>query len=268
MQLAFDHLVHFLRRSPQEAVEEMKRMGFHAVSGGRHENWGTHNSLLYTDVSYIEFLSVEHMATAERSDNPLIRQLVDDLGLYGEGLGQIAFRTWDIERVAEDLKRCGLRVTGPVPGSRKREDGSVIRWHMLFAESDEVRHTLPFFIQWAQSDEERRRDLTARGVIRPHPNSATRLEWIAYAVSDLDQTAARWKKWFGFDAGETYLDEKWQAKCRMLACPGGNILLCSPVAHGRVAEQLERRGERPFQVAFAGAGFHVEELLFGSEYKW
>jgi hypothetical protein len=268
MSLAFDHLVHFLRRSPLEAAEEMRRMGFHAVAGGRHENWGTHNSLCYFDVSYIEFLAVENQETAERSDNRLIQQLVGDLPRIGEGLGQIALRTGDIERLAEHLKRNGLNVLGPVPGSRKRVDGSIIRWSMLFAESDEVRHPLPFFIQWEQSDEERRKDLTSRDVIAAHPNGAERVEWIACAVADLDKTAERWQEWLGLQVGDPFDDPQLQARCRLLQCPGGDILLCSPYGQGLAAEVLAKRGERPFLVRLAGASLHAGEQKFGSTYQW
>ncbi len=43
------------------------RSGRHAVVGGRHEKWGTHNALLYTKNAYIEWLSVEKMEIAATS---------------------------------------------------------------------------------------------------------------------------------------------------------------------------------------------------------
>ena len=54
-------------------------MGRHAVVGGRHEKWGTHNALLYTKNAYIEWLSVEKMEIAEQADHPLTKLLLHDL---------------------------------------------------------------------------------------------------------------------------------------------------------------------------------------------
>lgn len=55
MKLELDHVVHFLNRHPIEAVNLLKNYGYHAVMGGRHENWGTHNSLFITDCHMLNF---------------------------------------------------------------------------------------------------------------------------------------------------------------------------------------------------------------------
>jgi hypothetical protein len=267
MNLQFDHLVHFLNRPPAEAVSLMNGCGFHAVAGGRHENWGTWNSLSYFDLSYVEFLAVEHSDAAGRSDNPLIRQLLADLP-KGEGLGQFALRTRQIVQWAKTFRERGLRVTGPVPGSRMRADGTHIRWQMLFIDSDQVNHPLPFLIQWEQSDEERRRDLTARGVISSHPNGVSGIDWIAFAVADLEETAARWQTWFEWEAQEAFFHRELNADSRLLRCPGGPILLCSPRGEGPAAEALRARGERPFRVRFAGGSGERMRHLLGSTYQW
>jgi len=268
MSLAFDHLVHFIRRTPAEAASQMCRLGFHALNGGRHQHWGTANSLCYFDLSYLEFLAVEEEKIASRSDNPLIQQLAGDLARFGEGVGQVALRTTDIHGWAKRLRRHGLNVTGPVPGSRQREDGSVIRWSMLFAASDQVHLPLPFLIEWEQPDEERRTDLTQRGIIAAHPNNVTRVDWIAYAAADAMHASERWQEWFGLSAENAYVDDRLQAMCRLIRCPGGNILLCSPLEEGITADALAARGERPFAVQFGGSAGHRRELVMGSWYYW
>jgi hypothetical protein len=268
MKLALDHLVHFIDRDPQAAVEQMKRIGLHAVPGGRHENWGTFNSLCYFDLTYIEFLAIENRSVAERErQNGLIRQIVEDLP-RGEGLGQIALRTDSIGQLAEEMQAKGLRVTGPLPGSRTRADGSVINWQMLFVESERNGPRLPFFIQWAERDEDRRADLTSRRIIAPHPVGEVRIRHVAYAVRELDKWAALWQEWFGLAAGEPYVDFGLNAVCRELHCHGGNILFCSPRGAGMAADALRNHGEKPFLVSFSGTGVkNGQHHVFGSVYR-
>lgn len=266
MRLSFDHVVHFMTGEPQQAVDQMKELGLHAVVGGRHENWGTINALSYFDISYIEFLSLENRDVAEGArDYGLIDQLLNDLP-HGEGLGTVALRTDNMEQAIKHLNSEGIQVKGPFPGSRKRSDGKVIRWKMLFLENDATRLPLPFLIEWEQSDDERRRDLTLNHIISRHPAGDVHLDYVAYAVSDLDQSIKEWQRWFGFLAGEPYVQEEWNAKCQLLQVKGGNLLFCQPKGEGIVAEVLRTRGERPFLVNLSGTNHHHLTKLLGGLY--
>lgn len=265
MQLAFDHLVHFINRPPSEAVDKMKQHGFHAVQGGRHEHWGTYNSLSYLGLSYIEFLAIENPLVAKQSENPLIQQIVRNLP-NGEGLGQIALRTQEIGHLADHLRKQGLVVTGPLPGSRMRSDGSVIEWKMLFIESEQATCPLPFFIQWDQPTEGRLRDLTTRGIIAEHSNGATGIEYVAYAVNDLASTVNQWQEWFGFEADERFFHPDMQADCQLLQCLGGNLLFCSPQGRSIANDTLQSRGELPFLLKLSGLREGEPIDMFGSKY--
>lgn len=265
MQAAFDHLVHFLHRAPQEATEALRQAGFHTVPGGRHTHWGTWNSLCYLGLSYIEFLAVEDAEMASRSDNPLIAQLVHENAL-GEGLGQIAIRTCEIEQWAGRFRELGLDVVGPLPGSRMRADGTTIAWRMLFANDPDRSMKLPFFIQWEQSDEERLRDLQGRGMIAHHPNGADCLSEIGYAVRDLEAALQMWQHWFGWEASARYVDEQIGAICQAISLPGGNVTLCQPQGKGLALQALEARGERPFFAKIAGLGSEMTLHLYGASY--
>ncbi|USG67637.1 VOC family protein [Brevibacillus ruminantium] len=267
MKLSFDHLVHFLYRPPVEAGVRLQQVGFHTTAGGRHESWGTCNSLSYFGLSYVEFLSVEFPDVAAVAENPLVRQLICDQHL-GEGMGQIALRTHEIERWAEHFQRQGYLVTGPLLGSRRRDDGSVIQWKMLFAEEPNKNRRIPFLIEWADTDENRLHDLSGRGVIAPHPNHVREISYIAIAVEKLDEAAQAWQDWFGMDVGEAFHDERLEAICRRVPCAGGDLLLCQPVGAGIVKAALSSRGERPFLIRFAGSDAGQNEMIFGSRYEW
>lgn len=267
MQVAFDHLVHFIQVHPQQAVKQMSMLGLHAVAGGRHENWGTFNSLCYFDLSYIEFLGLEHPDVAEQArEYGLIDQLLLDLP-KGEGLGTIALRTDNMEESAAILRSKGIRVRGPFPGSRQRSDGRVISWKMLFLERESDDLPLPFFIQWEQTDEERRADLAQNGIIAPHPAGEIALDYVAYAVGDLDKTGKQWQDLFSLEAKEPYFHKQWGATCQILSLTGGNLLFCQPEGKGIVSEVLQKRGERPFLVNLRGADIHKVNYISGSIYQ-
>lgn len=265
VHLTFDHMVHFLHRSPGEAADRFRELGYHAVAGGRHEKWGTWNSLSYFGLSYVEFLAVERADVAEQSDNPLIRQLVNERSA-GEGFGQIALRTREMDRWDEELRKRGLQVRGPVAGSRTREDGTVIRWRMLFLEDPSSRLIPPFLIEWHEEDAGRERDLANRGILAPHPNGAQTIQSIGYAVADLDEAAERWSRWFGWESSDIFSDEQLGARCRTFPLPGGDIVLCQPTGAGWTQEALTSRGERPFFVRLAGTDGSGLDTVFGGRY--
>ncbi|MGG1661601.1 VOC family protein [Brevibacillus sp. NRS-1366] len=265
MRAAFDHLVHFIDRPPAKATELFRQAGFHAVAGGRHEAWGTWNSLSYFGLSYIEFLAIKDETVAKQSDNPLIRQLVRDRDL-GEGLGQIALRTSQMDEWVQRLRTNDLVVHDPVAGSRKRDDGTTLSWRMLFFEDANSKLRPPFFIEWQQSEEEREQDLTEREIIAPHPNGAQNLQQTGYAVADLEEAASSWLRWFGFQSTDVFVDEQLGALCQTLIVPGGNIVLCQPNQQGLAQQALAARGERPFFVRLAGEGIERLDIVFGSIY--
>lgn len=138
MQL--DHIVHFIKRNPQEIIDYLSVRNIKAVQGGRHEKWGTYNSLLYLNSSYIEFLAIENKATAMQSDNPLVQQAVQDLATF-EGLGQVCFRTENIEALKQELNEKGYKTYPIFPGERMRADGQMIKWKMLFLQA---KREVPF----------------------------------------------------------------------------------------------------------------------------
>jgi hypothetical protein len=266
MNLSFDHLVHFLRRNPAEAVAAMGQAGFHAVPGGRHPLWGTWNSLCYFGLSYVEFLAVEQEETARQSDNPLVRQLVADIASAGEGMGQIALRTTRMDEWAAHLPAKGIRVTGPVAGSRTRGDGSVIRWRMLFIQAEGGGFQPPFLIEWGEPDAERMEDLAKRGIWAAHPNGADSFLEVVYAVHHLEEAVDRWHQWLAAEAGAVTYEKQLDAWCQRIALPGGDVLLCQPKGDGWTAHALRERGERPFFARFGGGRGEQVWSCFGGSY--
>ena len=249
MQFSFDHLVWFFKE-PEKAISPLKERGLHVVKGGRHQSWGTYNTLTYFGLSYIEFLGIENLTIAEKDDeNRLITQIVEQLAKENrEGPAKVAIRTNQIEELSIKLKAEGLKVYGPLTGERVRADGQVIRWSLLFPEYAENKVPLPFFIQWEKSDEVRHSELEEQGVVGSHIVGQPELESVGFVINDLDKTMEIWSELFGLEQGEEYIDHELNARCRSLKLNRTNLLFFTPIGDGPAAKVLKEKGETPFLV--------------------
>ena len=266
MSFSFDHLVQFVEE-PKKAIEILKEKGIHAVEGGKHESLGTYNTLSYFDLSYIEFLGTFDLTLFEQIDHQkhsLTETIANDKLV--EGFSRFAARTTDIEGAAKHFREKGLTVTGPHPLSRKRPDGSVISWQLLYAGDDTDGLQLPFIIQWDESDEDRRADQIERGVIAPHPEGVS-FSHLTFAVKDSQETVEKWADWLNLKIGEAYTDETLNATCQVLELQGGNLVFASPNGDGIVQDVLNTRGEKPFQVTLAGGTKDQTFELLGGSYQ-
>lgn len=194
MNITFDHLVHFTK-SPEEAKTAFQLIGFHAIDGGKHPSWGTYNCLNYfTGLRYIEWIGFTDFEKAKTSDNVLIQQIVID-SHKEEGFSQLAFRTNDMDAVINPIQAKGRKPIGPFAGSRKREDGKVLSWSMLFIEEeqdDTCRY--PFFIQWGAPEEIRTKEMVS---LMQHSIRIPSLSYIGMNVSHLDESLQKYCHLFG-----------------------------------------------------------------------
>ncbi|XZF74046.1 VOC family protein [Bacillus sp. AL-1R] len=249
MDLFFDHLVWFFKK-PEKTILPLKQRGIHVVKGGRHESWGTYNTLTYFGLSYIEFLGIENLSIAKKhEENRLVTQIVEQLANESrEGPATVAIRTNHIEELATKLKKEGLTVFGPLNGERVRADGQIIRWSLLFPEYPEKNVKLPFFIEWENSDEERYSELKDQGIIGSRLLGLPILDSIGFVVNNLDKTVEIWEELFGLQKGDEYTDHEINARCRLLNLNGTNLLFCTPIGDGPAAKVLKEKGETPFLV--------------------
>ncbi|HDR7778367.1 TPA: VOC family protein [Bacillus tropicus] len=262
--LLFDHLVHAVNCTPEEAAKQMQALGFHTALGGEHTTWGTWNSLCYFDLSYIEFLAVQHEEKARKADNPLVQETVVKLQ-DGEGMLQIAIRTNAIEELAVKFSKHGLHTIGPFEGKRMRRDGRLLEWKMLFVKQDKNGPKLPFFIQWNETDEERRNDLRNIGTITEHKNKVQQIETIHYAVKNVRETVRKWKAVMELIASPVMKNEEWNAKCQRVSFGDIQVQFCEPIGEGLVQEYIKNYGEYPFAVECKGENKREHEVL-GSLY--
>ncbi|WP_422122138.1 VOC family protein [Planococcus sp. X10-3] len=191
--MKFDHVVHFIDRSPEDAVSFWNQQNLHAVVGGRHEKWGTRNALFYGKDSYIEWLALENRMIAESACHPLTKLLLHN----GAGFGTVCFRTSSIAEVNTRLKGAGFQTSGILDGSRQTAEGKLIEWKMLFVnEEPSARLPNPFFIEWNETEEERYEGLKAAGAFTQAQQDIA-VERCIFGVEDVEEMSDRWKELLG-----------------------------------------------------------------------
>lgn len=193
----FDHIVHFVD-DPKKMVKQTKSLGLHTVEGGRHEMWGTYNSLCYFGLSYIEFIGVFDELLLEQSAKvPYTLHETYFKRNKQKGFTRLALRTTTIEQDVEKFRKAGLNVFGPDSFSRVRPDGSTLNWKLLHFGKEKLALDYPFLIQWEDSDEDRWDDLWRNGTIKNHPLGKLAFKEIVLFVEDL-QIAKEWAQLFQF----------------------------------------------------------------------
>lgn len=145
--LAIDHIVIVTDNTKQAAENFGKEHNITVIQGGEHANWGTYNYLAYfSNDSYIEWIGIFDKKIATQSENPLIKQIVNALDDNMEGPIQYALRTDRMDKYIDQFHKSTIPFTGPIPGSRKKPNGSMLEWRMLFP--GDVSEQLPFLIEW------------------------------------------------------------------------------------------------------------------------
>ena len=191
--MKLDHIVHFTRMSPKASSEFWNSEGFHAVTGGSHKNWGTHNALMYGADYYIEWLAIEDERVAGRSGHPLVEQLRHE----EEGFGTICLRSDDLDQLASQIEARGFRTIGPTNAERLTDTGETIRWRLLFIDQPISSDLpLPFFIEWEEPDEARIAGLKRKGAIT-ELNEHLHLDTLVFSVADPLRSEAEWSSLFG-----------------------------------------------------------------------
>src|SRR5690625_1525449 len=262
----FDHIVHYTE-DPHKVIPFIKEKGIHAVVGGEHRRRPTHNVLSYFDLSYIEYIGTSDKEKLQQMNHGPF-SMIDTIinSQFTEGFKRFILRTNDIYAAKNHFLNEGLQVHGPVSLSRKKPDGHVLEWQLLFiGDGSQNKLEFPYIIQWGKSDVELKNELINDGVIIER-NSQPQFSHIHIAVSDLSAIIKRWSRLLHLEINEPYIDNELQAKCQSLQLDGGNLTFCQPTGMGVVKNILKNSGEKPFQVNLIGEA-KEEFILFGGRYS-
>lgn len=137
-----DHILVGTRDLDEGIAFLEKLSGYRASFGGSHPGRGTRNALLKLGhTSYLEILAPD----PEQKELVWHKELpsLDRPCLVGW-----AMRAKHItSATAAGFQKKGIKVIGPIPGSRIRPDGETLRWTLLLREDDR-EGILPFYIEW------------------------------------------------------------------------------------------------------------------------
>ena len=191
MTYYFDHLVQQVSL-PEETMAFLNARGIHTVNGGQHTMWGTYNTLSYFGLSYIEQIAVYDRALFEEAAK-LPYSLHSTFKQNDErfGFSRIALRTTNIEGEARRLRALGFEVYGPDACSRTRPDGTVLKWKLLHFGKSNLAIDFPFFIEWADGDDERLAQLEKSGAL--DVQQTLEMTSVQFVVENVNETVALWQ---------------------------------------------------------------------------
>lgn len=180
----------------QEAVDYFNGKGFAFAPGGKHEFWGTKNALDYFGLNYLELLTVDDKIKAAEfpyKNNSAIHDAVQDCFDGIQRITTLAIRTDDIEATHQRLRGLGIDAGKIMDGQRVDPAGKLVQWKIFYI-NDNLAHHLPapFFIQWDESDDQRREDLKKQGLIKFHPAGDLFVKQAIFSVTDPEEVAKQW----------------------------------------------------------------------------
>ncbi|MEM7707307.1 MAG: VOC family protein [Pseudomonadota bacterium] len=139
--MKLDHIILACPDLEAGCEEVKRRLGIELVTGGRHENMGTHNALAgLNQGAYLELLAPD----AKGVSTGLAQKL--------RTLGGVTLYHWAVSHPqSAPLSRVdGILPESWVPGRRRLSDGSELTWHLMFPQSD-LGALVPFFIDWGDT---------------------------------------------------------------------------------------------------------------------
>jgi hypothetical protein len=142
-----DHLV-YATPDVDATIEQVEQLlGVRATIGGQHPNWGTRNALLSLGPkAYLEIIGPDRSQHEPSQPRPF--------GL--DTMSKPRLVTWvaradNIQSVIDRAKGQKIDLGELQEKSRKRPDGSILKWTMTDLTKDREHGIIPYFINWGKS---------------------------------------------------------------------------------------------------------------------
>lgn len=200
-----DHLVYCVPNL-EEAMDSLsKKIGVPIVYGGKHPNHGTHNALTgLGDGAYLELLAIDPENTEIQGPKWMGLSLVDS-----PTLSRWALKSSDIKKDVTILNEFGKNDRKIITGSRRRSDGTLLRWEMLEPLPTPKISAIPFFVDWKDS---------------PHPTTSlpNECKLVEIRVPDLKKIAPLFKT---LKVGIPYKQSQNESFQAVIETPKGLVVL-------------------------------------------
>lgn len=252
MLMGLDHFIVAVP-NPDDAAAELERtLGLRAGPGGRHEEYGSLNRLIWLGDSYIELLGIDDTALAARAwFGPWALNVLEESGAGYVGLGLVSE---DLVSDVVALHEQGSRLGEPEAGERARPDGRVVRWRVasLPAADPEFGHL--FLIEHDPSGGEWTAQDRAERARQEHPlGGPVRLTRVELPVRDLKATTMRAHR----DVGLQFRPSLAGGGARD-ASVGRQTLRLLPVGSGVLPRVVLRGGSQPINAVRFGCEWVLE----------
>jgi len=144
---AVDHLV-YATPDLRVGIEKIEQLsGVRASPGGQHPGRGTRNALVALGpISYLEIIGPDPEQPKPANARPFG---IDSLP--APRLAAWAAKGSDLDRLAAEAARHGVKLGQVVPGSRNRPDGLVLSWRYTDPSTVVADGIVPFFIDWGKT---------------------------------------------------------------------------------------------------------------------
>lgn len=158
------------------------------------------------------------------------------------------------------LKKAGIAVTAPEPGSRKRPDGMSVEWKTAGVGTGTRGSVLPFIIE---DETPRAWRVQTSASVQGAPVSG--VENVIVGVSNLDSSVALFRKAYGWAEPIIESQKEWG---KMAYFPGQPVILVS--GGGWISERIAKFGESPVAILLAARDFPaaVKKYKLGGTKTW
>ena len=143
-----DHLV-YATPDLDATIERLEQLfSVRAVIGGQHPGWGTKNALLSLGPkAYLEIMGPDPTQPEPKQPRPFGMDTMSKPRL----MTWVA-RTDDIQAIIDKAQWQKLDLGELQEKSRKKPDGSILKWTMTDLRKNRKDGTIPYFINWGDSE--------------------------------------------------------------------------------------------------------------------
>lgn len=229
-------------------MAQYAKMGFNVRPGGDHPGKGTHNAIAFNRDDYLELIAIRDLAEYQAGRPPgSLNTGLPEFIAAGGGIRYIAVQSDDLAADVVAMRKRGVDVSDPMPGSRRTPTGQELRWRTAFLGAGNPLAL--FFIQHLTPLAERRGPNAS-----PHPNGVFKIERAYVVTHDAVADAVQYAKVLGMPSPPVEKGTVIMSDMAIFQLGDCALGVAQPYASGPAAEALERRGPGPFQTLFRTTG--------------